>query len=252
MRYTLNLSAIIFFSLFTGNMIFADSLSANIENAVNNPARSDVDRERDKTSKPVEVLNFFGVKPGMKVLDLLSGGGYYSEILSYAVGDEGQVVAHTNQAYEKFVGDAIKTRFGDDRLPGIKRMKTEVPALGLGDEKFDMILMVMTYHDVYFVAEFWPAVDRENFFHQIHSALKAGGTLAVIDHSAKPGTGKSAAQDLHRIDEIFAKKDIENAGFKFEAASDVLRNPDDERTIQVFDDSMRRKTDRFVFRFVKN
>ena len=127
-----------------------------------------------------------------------------------------------------------------------------MPALELGSETYDLILMVMTYHDVYYVADYWPTVDREGFFKQIHSALKPGGILAIIDHSAKPGTGKNAAQDLHRIDEDFARKDIESAGFKFEASSDVLRNADDDRTIQVFEETIRRKTDRFAHRYVKN
>jgi predicted methyltransferase len=252
MNNVAKLAGIILFGLISTKVTFADSHTDIIKQAVNNPARSESDRKRDETSKPVEVLSFFGVKPGMKVLDFLSGGGYYSEILSYVVGDKGEVVAHTNEAYRKFVGEAIKTRFGNNRLPKINQLSSEVPALGLGVEKFDMILMVMTYHDVYYVAEYWPEVDRDNFFTQIHSALKTGGTLAIIDHSAKPNTGSSAAQDLHRIDEVFARKDIESAGFSFEASSDVLRNPNDDRTMQVFDEAIRRKTDRFVYRFVKN
>jgi predicted methyltransferase len=252
MKNSIKLTTLFLLSLCLVNTALADSHLSVIEKAVNNPARSDEDRQRDLTSKPVEVLSFFGVKPGMKILDLLSGGGYYSEILSYAVGDEGEVVAHTNEAYKKFVGDAIEKRFGNNRLPAVKRLTSEVPALGLGENVFDMILMVMTYHDIYYVADYWPKVDRENLFGQIRSALKPGGILAIIDHSALPGTGSSAAQDLHRIDEDFARKDIESAGFKFEAASEVLRRPDDARTIQVFDDAIRRKTDRFVYRFVKN
>lgn len=247
-----NFVVAVLLALCFSSITLADSHSNIIEKAVNNPARSDKDRARDQSSKPVEVLSFLGVKPGMTVLDFLSGGGYYSEILAGVVGENGQVTAHTNEAYAEFVGDAITERFGNNRLPAIKRLTTEMPALELGSETYDLILMVMTYHDVYYVADYWPAVDREDFFNQIHSALKADGILAIIDHSARPGTGMSAAQDLHRIDEEFARKDIESAGFKFEASSDVLRNPDDARTIQVFEDAIRRKTDRFVHRYVKN
>lgn len=252
MKNVATVTGLVLYSLFSISAALADSYTDIITQAVNNPARSAEDRKRDETSKPIEVLGFFGVKPGMRVLDFLSGGGYYSEILSYIVGEQGQVVAHTNEAYSKFVGDEIARRFGSNRLPQIVRLTTEMPALGFARESFDMILMVMTYHDIYYVDDFWPAVDRENFFMQIYSALKPGGILAVIDHSAKPHTGKSAAQDLHRIDEVFARKDIESAGFGFAAASDVLRNAEDDRTIMVFDEAIRGKTDRFVYRFVKN
>jgi predicted methyltransferase len=126
--------------------------------------------------------------------------------------------------------------------------------LKLGSEAFDMILMILVYHDIYYVSESnpkHPEIDRARFLAQIHRALKAGGVLAVVDHSAKPGTGKRAAQDLHRIGESFAKKDIESAGFVFDGESNVLRNPDDDRTTLVFEERIRRKTDRFVYRFIK-
>ena len=234
--------------------VSARSSQGETEAAVSDPRRSEADRARDETSKPVEVLGFFGVKPGMRVLDLLSGGGYYSEILAYAVGSEGRVVAHTNDIYEKHHGDEISERYRDNRLPNVERLISNAPELKLGSETFDVILIVLVYHDVYYVSESnpkHPEIDRDRFFAQIHRALKPGGVLAIVDHSAKPGTGKSAAQELHRIDESFAKTDIESAGFVFDRESKVLRNPDDDRTMLVFDERIRRKTDRFVYRFLK-
>ena len=238
----------------TSAAIPARSSQGEIEAAVSDPRRSEADRARDETSKPVEVLGFFGVEPGMRVLDLLSGGGYYSEILAYAVGSEGRVVAHTNDIYEKYQGKEISERYRDDRLPNVERLISNDPQLKLGSEAFDMILMVLVYHDVYYISESnpkHPEIDRDRFFAQIHRALKPGGILAIVDHSAESGTGKNAAQELHRIDESFAKADIESAGFVFARESNVLRNPDDDRSMLVFDDRIRRKTDRFVYRFLK-
>jgi predicted methyltransferase len=232
----------------------ARSAQSGIEAAVSDQRRNDADRERDETSKPVEVLEFFGVKPGMRVLDLLSGGGYYSEILAYAVGPGGSVVAHTNDIYEKYHAQQIAARYRDNRLPNVDRLISNAPDLKLGSEVFDMILMVLVYHDVYYVSESnpnHPEIDRDRFFAQIHRALKPGGVLAIVDHSARAGTGKRAAQDLHRIDESFARKDIQSAAFVFESESDVLRNPVDDKTMLVFEERIRRKTDRFVYRFIK-
>jgi len=234
--------------------VSARSSQGETEAAVSDPRRSEADRARDETSKPVEVLGFFGVKPGMRVLDLLSGGGYYSEILAYAVGSEGRVVAHTNDIYEKYHGDEISERYRENRLLNVERLISNAPELQLGSEAFDMILMVLVYHDIYYVSESnpkHPEIDRDRFFAQIHRALKPGGVLAIVDHSAESRTGKSAAQGLHRIDESFAKRDIESAGFVFDRESKVLRNPDDDRTMLVFDERIRRKTDRFVYRFLK-
>jgi predicted methyltransferase len=111
----------------------------------------------------------------------------------------------------------------------------------------------MSYHDLYHVDEpnGWRAIDADNFIGQIHTALKPGGRFLVVDHYAAPGTGKDSAQELHRIDVDFAKKDITAHGFKLVAQSDVLRNPDDDYNIMVFDPQVRGKTDRFVLLFEK-
>jgi predicted methyltransferase len=232
----------------------APSSENSVAMAVADTRRIEADRERDKTSKPVAVLDFFGVEPGMHVLDLLSGGGYYSEILSYAVGPDGEVVAHTNDIYEKYHGKEIAERYREDRLPNVKRLSSNPPDLKLGSETFDMVVMIMVYHDVYYVSESnprHPRIDRDRFFAQVRRCLKPGGILAIVDHSAKSGTGTAAAQDLHRIDQEFARKDIEAAGFKFDGESNVLRNSHDDRTVLVFDDRIRGRTDRFVYRFIK-
>lgn len=72
-----------------------------------------------------------------------------------------------------------------------------------------------------------------------------------MDHYATAGSGKASAQELHRIDVDFAKSDIGSRGFKLVAESDVLRNPDDDYDITVFDPKVRGKTDRFVLVFEK-
>ena len=201
--------------------------------------------------RPSAILNFVGLKPGMRVLDLFAGGGYYTELLSYAVGPDGQVISHTNAVYESTTGEEAANRFKDNRLPNVRRVMTEINQLGLEEASHDVVFMALVYHDVYFTADYWPAVDRDHFFRQIHDSLKPGGILLVIDHSAMADTGMSAAQNLHRIDEVFARQDIESAGFVFDEASEVLRNPDDTRTLSVFDEGIRKKTDRFVYRFTK-
>ena len=246
MLKTIGMLGFMFFGLVTSGHSYAA-----LADAVNNPARSQADRERDKTSKPGAILSFIGLEPGMKVLDLFAGGGYYSELLSYAVGPDGEVISHTNAVYESSAGEEAANRFKDNRLPNVRRVITEIDSLGLAEASQDVVFMALVYHDVYFTADYWPAVNRDNFFRQIRSSLKPGGVLVVIDHSAMADTGMSAAQNLHRIDEVFAKRDIESAGFIFDGASEVLRNPDDTRKLSVFDEGIRKKKDRFVYRFIK-
>lgn len=75
--------------------------------------------------------------------------------------------------------------------------------------------------------------------------------LLVVDHSAKADTGSSAAQELHRIDEQFAIADFGKHGLALDTSLPVLRNPGDDRSKNVFDPSIRGKTDRFVHLYRK-
>ncbi len=225
--------------------------SRAIATAVSAEDRSEADLNRDATSQPAAVLEFFGLEPGNVVIDLFGGGGYYTELAALVVGDTGKVYFHNNQAYIPFVEKELGQRFADHRLDEVVRLVTEADELGLPEEGADVVLMIMCYHDLYLVDKSWPEIDRDLFWKQVYAALKPGGTLAVVDHVAEAGTESSAVQTLHRIDKSYAKTDIEDAGFVFEAESDALRNPEDDHTLVVFDPEIRRKTDRFVYRFTK-
>ena len=105
--------------------------------------RSEADAERDRRAKPAEILEFFGIEAGMHVADLFTGGGYYSEVLSIAVGPEGQVIAHNNEAYASFAGDAPANRFRGRGLDNLNYMVTETSDLQLPQD-LDAIIMVMS------------------------------------------------------------------------------------------------------------
>jgi predicted methyltransferase len=220
--------------------------------AVNDPTRIEADRTRDARDHTNEVLTFFGIAPGMTVVDLFAGGGYYSEVIGRIVGggSSGKVYMHNNAAYQTFIGDALTQRVAGGRLQNVVRLDAEIGQLGIPPGSVDLVLMSMSYHDLYFKADDW-AVDPKALFTEVHAMLKPGGTLAIIDHSAIAGTGSSAAQTLHRIDEAFARSDIESRGFKFEGSLDVLHNAADDRTKTVFDPSIRGNTDRFIYKFVR-
>ena len=86
---------------------------------------------------------------------------------------------------------------------------------------------------------------------RVFAALRPGGLYVILDHSGLPGTGNSEVESLHRIEGEFLRREVEAAGFIFEGETRVLANPDDSRTISVFDESIRGRTDQFVYRFRK-
>lgn len=235
-------------------IVYAPSALADqdaITQALASEHRTDADRERDARSKPEVILELLDLQPGQAAVDLLGGGGYYSVLMVEIVGADGQVILHNNTPYSKFSEKKNNERYGSNQVPGLVLLKSEVDDLGLAPGSLDAALMVMSYHDLYFVSEErgWSKTDMPLFFAQLHAALKPGGRLVIVDHAAVEGSGNSAAQTIHRIEEAFTIQDVESNGFNFVASSDALRNPDDDRSKMVFDPSIRGKTDRFVLLF---
>jgi predicted methyltransferase len=105
----------------------------------------------------------------------------------------------------------------------------------------------MSYHDLYYVdPPGWPAIDAGQFIDQLVRALKPGATLLIVDHQARPGSGKADTQSLHRIEDTFAIADLRAHGLELVRSSELLRNPDDDHSLNVFDPRIKGKTDRFV------
>ncbi len=231
--------------------------SATVENmdpvtaAIANTQRPDTDRVIDQRRKPAEVLAFFAIQPGMTVLDMYSGGGYYTQLLSGVVGEQGKVYAHNNTPYLNWQGEAIKARYQPGIMSNVERFTAENNQLDLPAGTFDAVLMILSYHDVYHVDpdNGWEKIDGPAMLAQLFQSMKPGAVLGVIDHAATAGAPPETGETLHRIDPQLALQEITAAGFLFEASSDVLANPGDDHTMHTFSEEMRGKTDRFVFRF---
>jgi predicted methyltransferase len=226
-------------------------INQTLYTAVDHPDRPELDKRRDVRRRPAQVLEFLGVRPGMKVIEMMAGGGYYTELLSRVVGVGGKVYSHNNKLYYEFQSDRFVTqRLADNRLPNVIRWDKELNDLQLPDDQLDAVFMMLVFHDFY-----WSDDDPQKLLTDLFKALKPGGTLAIVDHSAKSGTGAEAAQELHgihRIDEQMVKNILQQAGFVLDGESDMLRNADDPRDKAFFDKALIGKpTDRFVLRYKK-
>jgi predicted methyltransferase len=220
--------------------------------AVSHPGRSAADIERDPKDKPAQVLRLTGIGPGMRVVDMLGGNGYYSELLSYLVGPNGEVLLINNTGFDGY-DTSWKARLADNRLPNVTHRVVDLSSMQLGTATFDAALLIKVYHDLYWkeLADGPPKTDAKHVLDQIAAALKPGGVLLIVDHSAKPGTGSADADSLHRIDAVYARRDIESHGFKLVAHGDFLRDPTDDRTKISYKPPALGKTDRFVYVFRK-
>jgi predicted methyltransferase len=220
--------------------------------AVAHPGRPAEDLKRDPIDHPAEMLRLAGIKPGMRVADVLAGDGYYSELASYIVGPSGKVLLINNEAYDKW-SSSLTARLAGNRLPNVEHDTVDLDKMNLPNASLDAVLLVKVYHDLYWKDPGqWPSIDVQSVLSQLARALKPSGVVLLVDHSAKPGTGSADATPLHRIDEDFAIKDFEAHGFKVVARSDVLRRPDDARDQLTYKGPMVGKTDRFVLVFRKS
>jgi predicted methyltransferase len=219
--------------------------------ALANESRPETDHERDAGRKPAEVLEFIGIESGMTVLDMFSGGGWYAEVMAHVVGTDGAVIAHSNEAYKNFVGEALEERFGTGRVPQATILMAENNHLALDENTLDAIMLSLSFHDMYHVdvEGGWDLLDGPTFLAELSKGLKPGGLVAIIDHQALAGAPPETGDSLHRIDPALVIANMEAAGFVLDGQSDILQNRDDDLSQSIFSESIRGKTDRFVMRF---
>ena len=197
---------------------------------------------------PADILRLAGIKPGMRIADMLAGDGYYSELASYVVGPKGKVLMINNAAFDHWSEGPLQSRLANHRLGNVEHRTLDINHMDLEPGSLDAVLLIKVYHDLYWVDSegVWPKIDTGAVLDQLARALKPGGVLLLVDHSAKAGSGSTAASALHRIEEDFAIKDFESHGLKAIAKSDLLRRPDDARDLVSYKGPALGKTDRFV------
>ena len=229
----------------------AASSPGNIAAAVADSSRPDADKLRDANRKPVQTLEFLGVKPGEQIAELLPGGGYFTRIFSKAVGPSGHVYALVPQPPANAPADMpdlagkVKAIAADANYPNVTVVIQPLTKLAT-PAPVDLVFTAQNYHDLHNFP-----VDVVGFNRTIFQSLKPGGLYVVLDHSAPAGSGLSDTKTLHRIDADVVKQEVTAAGFEFVGASDVLANAADSRTAAVFDPSIRGKTDQFILKFRK-
>jgi predicted methyltransferase len=223
--------------------------------AVAHAGRPAADLTRDTTDHPAQVLRLAGIKPGMTVADILAGDGYYSELLGYVVGPKGHVIMLNNAAFDHWSEPDLPTRLASNRMTNVTHQVSELDAMKLAPASLDAVFLVKVYHDMYWIDPKpnspWPKINVPSVLDQLSTALKPGGVLLLVDHSAKAGRGIADAGTLHRIDQAYAVKDFEAHGFKLVKKSDLLKMPDDARDQISYKGPMLGKTDRFILVFKK-
>ncbi|MFL6733859.1 MAG: class I SAM-dependent methyltransferase [Sphingomicrobium sp.] len=207
----------------------------------------------DPNRKPGEILQYFGLAPGMHVIDMFGANRYWSEIMAPVVGPQGSVVVWQPT---QFINDKRKAEFAEfsARQGNVVLLSSPFGAPQLGTNAYDFAIMNLDYHDVY-----WEnpkmnisRMEPDRWLATLFAAMRPGAVIGIIDHVAAANNDtRATVEKYHRIDPAVVKADFERAGFVLEGTSDLLRNSADDHSLNVFDPKIKGQTDRFIYKFRK-
>lgn len=223
--------------------------AAHYAAALADPARPASDRERDAVRLPAQLLEFAQIDVGESVGDWVMGGGYFTRVLAAAVGPKGHVYAFQPGEFIAFRAQyGVDQKAVDAAYANVDEVAGPFAAPAF-PVPLDTIVTIQNFHDLYLKP--FPTDTAPRAIASLFAALKPGGTLVVVDHSAASGTGTTLSDSLHRIDKAAVIAALTGAGFKLEAESPIYAHPADPRSANVFDPAIRGKTDQFALRFRK-
>jgi predicted methyltransferase len=205
-------------------------------------------------SKLSELIRFAQLHAGSTVIDVYPGDGEWTRMFSDVVGPEGRVYSFVPGEVADFKNDPVGRMQTIAKEPGrenVEAVSADLVAMPEVTQPADVVWLHLFYHDLHTALMQKKGATAADFNRAVYERLKPGGSYIIVDHAAAPGAGTGDAQSLHRIDPASVRKEVEMAGFVLDAESTMLASKDDPHSIKVFDPSMKGKTDRFAYRFVR-
>lgn len=227
-----------------------NEIDAKVEAALADESRPAEDRIRDENRRPLETLNFFGLKDNMRVLELIPGGGWYTRVLAPVLAKNGKlyVALGTGRVSENVLNspgfDQVEVLTTSDNLRRPEGSRYYVlDDFEFGVSRLDMVLTFRNLHN-------FDVDSREKMNRQVFAALKPGGLYGVVDHTARH-MEPANHENRRRVDPVLIIKELLDSGFEFVDYSDLHYRADDELEYEVGRRSVTGNTDRFTLLFRK-
>ena len=224
-------------------------MALNVKEAMKSENRTEAEVDRDRNRRPVRTLDYFGITPEMKVLELIPGGGWYTKLLAPSLRDKGElhVALFTDRVKENLITmeglDKINILEPDFEIDAGEDNLRTINAFTLSEKNFDAVLTFRNMHN-------FDAEGRKNINDAVFKALKKGGTYGVVDHTRRH-MEPITSENRRRADPVTIIKELLDAGFVFEGYSGLHRKPDDELRYEVGRKSVTGNSDRFTLLFKK-
>ena len=229
-----------------------EATSEKIKAAMASDVRTEAETDRDRNRRPLQTLEFFGLRDDMRVVELIPGGGWYTKILAPVVREKGEYYAgigagrlrtilEGKAGFDKVNIIAEDAEFERGEEQGVPLTSMKIDSLGVKD--VDIVFTFRNYHN--FTEEGRKAMNKVAF-----DALKPGGIYAVVDHT-KRHMEPLTRDNRRRVDPVLAIKEILDAGFEFVDYTNLHRRQDDELRYEVGVKTVTGNTDRWTFKFRK-
>lgn len=226
------------------------SIEEAIKSALASEIRTEKEKARDANRKPIQTLQFMGLKDTMKVVELLPGGGWYTKILAPVLREKGALVVALGTGR---IADSLLNKEGFDKItigaPQSKIYRKEgdrfytLEKANIDIKDADMVLTFRNYHN--FSDEGRLAMNNAAW-----NALKEGGIYGVVDHTQRHMQADNP-ENRRRFDPVKAILEIQSAGFELVDYSDLHYRPDDELRYEVGRKTVTGNTDRWTLKFKK-
>jgi len=216
-----------------------------LQTDINGSQRTPSFKLRDAYRHPQQTLEFFGIRPDMKVIEVLPGGGWYTEILAPFLRDYGTLyeatpaTSSTNPMFRKGAESYLKKLAASPDVYGkVATTPFEPPeymALGAPGSA-DMVLTFLNMHDLVYTNVHKEVSDdvMDRFFQSAFQVLKPGGVIGIVEHRARTGQSVSDSIALGRVPQDYLIREAQKAGFKLTGTSEVAANPKDDGNYPVW------------------
>lgn len=220
-------TTLIFGSLATANA--ADNTDARLRAAIVGEHRSEAKVARDAYRNPYETLKFFGLKEDMTVLEIYAQGAWYAEIIAPVVAKTGMYYGalpnptseRSQKSFDSFAEAlaADKDLYGDAKTVKIGPDATEPVKPGTAD-------LVLTFRNIH---NWMAAGTVEKMYEIMYNSAKPGGYLGVVEHRGNPMVKQDPKARSGYVNEGYAIKLAEDAGWQYVGSSDINNNPMDDK-----------------------
>ena len=214
-----------------------------------NRVRPEEEVRRDPERRPIETMQFFGLKPDMTVVELIPGAGWYTKVLGHALKKEGKL-------YVGLSTDRVEGKLEEWALPDVELISKEtefkesdirhvydLENINLDVKNVDMVLTFRNAHNLTPKA-------RAELNKEVFDALKPGGIYGVVDHTRRHNQPYTRPV-WRRLDPVLVIKEALDAGFEFVDFSDVHYYETDNLQLDTRDEKFEGPSDRFTLKFRK-